>query len=58
MRRKEFKDQFSEAIKESGEKSGYVCKTCGTLLTKEEHQTLIQKMTAGVTLKEPAPFGP
>ena len=58
MGRKEYHDRFTEAIQESEDKSGYVCKTCGTHLTKEEHQSLIQKMTAGVALHEPAPFGP
>ncbi|MBE0499813.1 MAG: hypothetical protein IBX47_00095 [Desulfuromonadales bacterium] len=58
MGRKDFKDHFSEAVKESGEKSGYICKTCGTHLTKEQHEGLIKKMTAGVTLRDPSPFGP
>jgi tRNA(Ile2) C34 agmatinyltransferase TiaS len=58
MRNKEFKDHFSEAITESGEKSGYICKTCGTHLTEKKHAGLIKKLTSGVTLREPAPFGP
>lgn len=58
MGRKEYKDRFTEAFEELEDKSGYVCKTCGTHLTKEKKQSLIQKMTAGVSLHEPAPFGP
>lgn len=58
MRRKEFRDQFSEAIEESGEKSGYICKTCGTHLSEEKHESLIKKMTSGAAFSEPAPFGP
>lgn len=58
MGRKEYKDRFTDAIEESEDKSGYVCKTCGTHLTKKHGEGLIQKMTAGVSLHEPAPFGP
>lgn len=58
MKLHEYRDRFSDAIKESGEKSGYICKTCGTHLTEEKHQSLIQRMTAGDTLKDASPFGP
>lgn len=55
---RQYKDRFSEASKESGEKSGFVCETCGSTLTKKQHESMIKKLTAGAALKEPAPFGP
>mgnify|MGYP001338131419 CR=1 FL=1 len=55
-----YHDRFSEASEELKEHSGYVCESCGSKLDPEnpKHATMIQKMTSGVTLREPAPFGP
>ena len=55
-----YHDRFSDASDELDKKSGFICETCGTPLDpkKEKHAGLIKKMTAGETLREPAPFGP
>ena len=58
MKRQEYKDRFTDAIKDSLDKPAPVCETCGSPLTKKQHQSMIQKLTAGPIMKEPAPFGP
>ena len=55
---RKYHDRFTDAIEESEDKSGYVCKTCGSHLTKEKHESMIKKLTSGVALHEAAPFGP
>jgi len=53
-----YHDRFSEATEELKEKSGFVCETCGQDLDTKKHAGLIKRMTKGITLKDPAPFGP
>ncbi|NCO51975.1 MAG: hypothetical protein GW875_07740 [Deltaproteobacteria bacterium] len=63
---REYVDRFSEASKESGEKSSFACETCGTVLTHKQHAEIvkkhgtgmIRKITAGGVFKDPSPFGP
>lgn len=61
-----YTDRFSDAIKESGEKSSFACETCGSVLTHEQHaevikkhgEGMIKKITAGEVFKDPSPLGP
>jgi len=53
-----YHDRFSEATEELSSKSGYVCETCGQPLDTKKHAGLIKRMIEGISLKDPAPFGP
>lgn len=53
MKRHEFRDRFSDASLEQQEKSGYVHKS-----TSRPRASLTEKITSGITLKDPSPFGP
>ena len=58
MKRHEFKDRFTDASMEQQEKSGYVHKSSDEQSTRRAHTSLIDKITSGITLKDPSPFGP
>ena len=58
MKLHEFKDRFSAASLEQQEKSGYVHKSGDGLSTKRPRSSLTEKITSGITLKDPSPFGP
>ena len=58
MKLHEFKDRFSAASLEQQEKSGYVHKSEDTHTTRRPRASLIKKITSGITLKDPSPFGP
>ena len=58
MKRQEFRDRFSDASIEQQEKSGYIHKSNDTQPTKKPRASLTQKITSGISFKDPSPFGP
>ncbi len=58
MKRHEFRDRFSDASLEQQEKSGYSHKSSAKPLTGRPRASLTEKITSGITLKDPSPFGP
>ena len=58
MKRHEFRDRFSDASLEQQEKSGYVHNSGSKLSTSGPRASLTEKITSGITLKDPSPFGP
>jgi hypothetical protein len=58
MKRHEFRDRFSEASMEQQEKSGYVHHADAKPSTGKPLADLTRKLTSGIILKEPSPFGP
>ena len=58
MKRQEFRDRFSDASIEQQDKSGYVHRSNETVPTKKPRASLTQKITSGISFKDPSPFGP
>lgn len=58
MKRHEFRDRFTEASMEQQDKSGYVHHAEVKQSADKSRKSLTQKITSGIILKEPSPFGP